>query len=517
MNQINTRIFALLLAVVLVFSIVPQASAASSSKITTTPTGYTSAADVQYKTYSQGGKQVIANWGARGEDCVFLSSYAASFYTGSYTYEKLIANNGGTSQSNAKDSALYTTLKTLMSSKHRHETNYGETRYLYQYTDCLSNNPSKISSFYSGGLVSGTWDGGSTWNREHTWPNSKGLNGNDENDIMMLRPTKVSENSSRGNTAYGESSRYYDPGESVRGDCARIVLYVYVRWGNTGNMWGSSGVMENMNILLKWMEEDPVDTWEMGRNDAVQSITGTRNVFVDYPELAFLLFGREIPSGMTTPSGKANGGSTPTPTPTPSCKHTNTEIRNASQPTCTATGYTGDTYCKDCGVRIATGSTLAKTPHREARINVKEATCCEDGYTGDLVCPDCGLPHADGEVIPATGQHSFGEWTVVKEATADEPGLKERVCTVGGFKETQQIPVTPEPTEPTEPTEPSEPTNPTDPTDATKPTDPTVPSSDTEHTPEESGSQDYTVVIAIAAITAVGVVALVIVLIRKKK
>ena len=60
--------------------------------------------------------------------------------------------------------------------------------------------------------------------------------------------------------------------------------------------------------LLAWMEEDPVDTWEMGRNDAVQSITGTRNVFVDYPEYAWLLFGREIPSDMTTPSGEAAGG-----------------------------------------------------------------------------------------------------------------------------------------------------------------------------------------------------------------
>ena len=67
----------------------------------------------------------------------------------------------------------------------------------------------------------------------------------------MLRPTATSENSSRSNTAYGESGSYYDPNDessgtyNLRGDCARIVLYVYVRWGNTSYMWGTSGVMES--------------------------------------------------------------------------------------------------------------------------------------------------------------------------------------------------------------------------------------------------------------------------------
>ena len=128
---------------------------------------------------------------------------------------------------------------------------------------------------------------------------------------MMLRPTTTTENSSRGNEAFGESGSYYDPNDesngqyNLHGDVARIVLYVYVRWGNTSYMWGTSGVMESKEVLLKWMEEDPVDTWELGRNDAVQSITGTRNVFVDYPELAFDLFNADVPAGYDTPSGGA--------------------------------------------------------------------------------------------------------------------------------------------------------------------------------------------------------------------
>ena len=63
-------------------------------------------------------------------------------------------------------------------------------------------------------------------------------------------------------------------------------------------------MIESKDVLLDWMEADPVDTWEMGRNDSVQSITGTRNVFVDYPELAFTLFNEPVPQ-MTTPSGNA--------------------------------------------------------------------------------------------------------------------------------------------------------------------------------------------------------------------
>ncbi len=247
----------------------------------------------------------IANWGTRDETATFLTPYANAFYTGNYTYEALAALSGGSTQANAPSSELYGALQTLMQNKHTDKTSYDGTKEMYRYTDCVENDYAHISSFYSGKQLNGAWDSAKTWNREHTWPKSKGLGGKDENDIMMLRPTWVQENSSRGNTAYGESGGYYDPngnGQNVRGDCARIVLYVYVRWGNTQYMWGTSGVMESVDILLKWMAEDPVDTWELARNDVVEDITGTRNVFVDYPELAWKLFGKSVPTGVATPS-----------------------------------------------------------------------------------------------------------------------------------------------------------------------------------------------------------------------
>ena len=264
----------------------------------------------------------ISNWGKRDEQCTSLSTYAGAFYEkNNASYDVLSDKEGNTDRSKVPSSDLYKELQSLMADNHTYKTNYGETRYMYQYTDCVSNNTSKRSCFYTDNQL-GSWDYGNTWNREHTWPQSKSLNGSaeggeDADDIIMLRPTSSSVNNSRDNKAYGESSGYYDPnkeGQNVRGDCARIFLYVYVRWGNTSRAWGTSGVMESVDVLLRWMEEYPVDTWEMGRNDVVEDITGTRNVFVDYPEYAWLLFGEDVPDNMTTPSRGAkdntSGGNT---------------------------------------------------------------------------------------------------------------------------------------------------------------------------------------------------------------
>ena len=307
-NRKNLVVFFLLFS--LIISLFPAVSAAPSSvDVVTDPTGYQSASDVTYSTV--GG--YVVNWGARGEDCVFLSSNAREYYVGGYTYDVLSALSGGTSQTNASDSALYSALQDMMAENHTNYTSYGgsskmDCKNLYLYTDCMKNNTAYVSTLYQGETVSSTWDSGETYNQEHVWPKSKCVTTNEIGDIMHLRPANPIENSTRGNTAYGEGQGYYDPGVSVRGDCARMILYMYVRWGNTANMWGTAGVMESVDILLKWMEEDPVDTWEMGRNDAVESITGTRNVFVDYPEYTWHLFGRALPENLITPSG--NSGNT---------------------------------------------------------------------------------------------------------------------------------------------------------------------------------------------------------------
>lgn len=464
MKEITKRLLPFLLAVFLVVSIIlPVDVAAASQEIITTPTGYTKAEDVDYVTVSG----TVVNWGARGEDCVFLTTYAIGFYPSGSTYTELSQLDGSSQRDQVPSSELYKALQELMVSSHSHQTTYGETRYQYCYTDCLKNDTTQISSFYSGSLFDSTWDSGATWNREHIWPASKSLSGRPKNsnsgegaDIIMLRPTLKEENGSRGNKAYGESSSFCDPGVSVRGDCARILLYTYVRWGNTGKMWGSAGVMENLDVLLRWAEEDPVDTWEMGRNDSVQSITGTRNVFVDYPELAWLLFDQEVPAGMTTPSGAKNTGTPPSDNdppvndnppvnnnpPATECTHTSTKLINQKAATCTEAGYTGDKVCSKCSKKLETGTAIPSghkdadqnsicdvctanlCTHPESQLkNEKAATCQEEGYTGDKVCTTCGHIIEKGSTLSKTEHHPTV--TGQKDATCGEDGYSgDTVC-----------------------------------------------------------------------------------------
>lgn len=389
--------------------------------ISSTPTGYKSAADVEY--IIENG--TVVNWGARDEDATFLTTYALDYYTGSYGYEVLSALSGGTGTSDAYTSELYLALQEMMRANHTNKQGYQDTRPYYCYTDCVRNDFSQISSFYSGKLVNGVWNG-QTYNREHIWPKSKCINtkkADDSADIMMLRATISSENTSRGNSAYGESGGYFDPGSDVRGDCARMVLYGYVRWGNTGKMWGKSGVMESLEVLLSWMEEDPVDTWEMGRNDAVQSITGVRNVFVDYPEFAWLLFGESVPAGMQTPSAEVEEKPAP-------CSHQNVTLKNASKASCDLDGYSGDVICADCGAFIANGSTIPATGHADDNT--------------DYVCDTCGLATGTPPTEPEPTEPPATE-PPVTEPPATEPPATEP-------PETQpSLPPVSQPTEPSIP------------------------------------------------------------------
>lgn len=250
----------------------------------------------------------VYNWGTRGTTATFLTEMADNYYTGSYSYDTLSALSGDNGTGTGfYTSALGTAIHNMLVSKQKTTTSYDGTKTLYAYTDCVESDTAHISSYYSAVQLTSSWDGAATWNREHTWPKSKALSGTqgDQNDIMMLRPTSVNENGDRSNLAYGESSGYYDPnseGQNLHGDVARLMLQHLMRWGNTSKFYGTGGVMESRAILLKWLAEDPVDTWELGRNDAVERITGVRNVFVDYPELAFILLGAEVPANYTTPS-----------------------------------------------------------------------------------------------------------------------------------------------------------------------------------------------------------------------
>ncbi|MGM9563136.1 MAG: S-layer homology domain-containing protein [Faecousia sp.] len=483
--------------------------------LTTSATGYT------------------ANWGKRGTLATSPSSKASSYYTGSYSYATLSSLSGSTSSSAASiyASPLGTALHNLSVNKQTTTTSYDGTKSLYKYTDCENGNTGTISSFYSGTNMDSDW--GSGWNREHTWPNSKGLNGSDENDIMMLRPTANSENGSRGNKAYGESSGFYDPNSesngkyNLRGDVARLMLQHMIRWGNINYMFGSGGVMESRAVLLKWMEEDPVDTWELGRNDAVQSITGVRNVFVDYPELAFRLLGVSVPENYSTPSNPT--GATQPTDPTQPTTPTGDEYvltsslksgdkvilfnkGNGKALMGEMTGY----YVAGADVTVTDGKittddtsfiwTATKNPDGSFKFTQGSNTLSTDSsVVGDktyynLYLDGTGKSNWTLEsantaeklfwVYSSELTGSFGnvylEWYASKAAfsaydastskrTEQDFGIQFYVLTEGGSEPT-------EPTEPTTPTTPTEPTEPTTPTTPTTPTDPTEPTTSCSHT-----------------------------------
>ena len=163
--------------------------------------------------------------------------------------------------------------------------------------------------------------------------------------------------------------------------------------------------------------------------------------------------------------------------------HQHTEIRNKKEATCKETGYSGDTWCKDCGKKILSGQTIAKTEnhswdagkvttkatcteegektftcsicgdektekvsatghqHTEIR-NKKEATCKESGYSGDTWCKDCGKKILSGQAIAKTEDHSWNQGEITKEPTCKEEGEKTFTCSICGNTKTEKVSTT---------------------------------------------------------------------------
>lgn len=255
----------------------------------------------------------------------------SSYYTGNYSYAQLCTLSGND---------LFGALNALMGNtcnNGKSGFSYGNLRYAYKNVDKDLNISGNIIGYYDGATFSSTWDQGKTWNREHTWPQSK-FKGSYSNgtsipigyDMQSVRPALTAQNSDRGNAAYGESGSYYDPNEisinnslyvstnlgSYRGDAARVILYdyiVYGKWGSYSNYLydsnvnadlltqvgtNSNSVFESIPVLLKWHMNDPVSLTEMVRNDGAQDYQGNRNPFIDYPELAIEML--KNASGMKT-------------------------------------------------------------------------------------------------------------------------------------------------------------------------------------------------------------------------
>ena len=188
-------------------------------------------------------------------------------------------------------------------------TSYNDLKSKLPYTDASLTDESKMKLLYSNHLVNAKWDDTATWNREHVWPKSKGWfdNSGAGSDIHHIRPENTNVNSVRGNLAFGEvnngtavkccgeiiaykNSSYFEPFDEFKGDCARIIFYVLVRYSQADS-YNITNVAQSMQMLLEWHEADPVDDFELQRNERCYSVQKNRNPFIDHPEFADMIWG----------------------------------------------------------------------------------------------------------------------------------------------------------------------------------------------------------------------------------
>jgi hypothetical protein len=160
-----------------------------------------------------------------------------------------------------------------------------------------------------------------TWNREHTFPRSRaGYYSIEEDEIAdgvevfwatkadslrhgnsdahALRAVDGPENSSRGNQFYGE---YNGPDGTLggfKGDVARGVFYLAVRYNGleivNGFPDGLVGQFGDLQTLLDWHRNDPPDDFEMNRNNVVYNWQFNRNPFIDQPDLIEYIWGNMV-------------------------------------------------------------------------------------------------------------------------------------------------------------------------------------------------------------------------------
>lgn len=142
-----------------------------------------------------------------------------------------------------------------------------------------------------------------------------------------------------------------------------------------------------------------------------------------------------------------------------SCTHSETEIRDSREATCTEKGYTGDTYCKECGTFMHAGETIQAAGHKWDNGKVtKEPTETAQGIK-QYTCTVCG--ETKTELIDKLEHvtHQWNDGIITKEPTETAEGEKTYTCTICSETKKESIPATGK--KPAEPSEPSAPATPT--------------------------------------------------------
>ena len=164
------------------------------------------------------------------------------------------------------------------------------------------------------------------WNREHTFPRSRGgfdsieedeiADGVDiywttkadslrhgNSDAHALRAVDGPENSSRNNQFYGEYNGPAGTAGKFKGDVARGVFYMAVRYNGleivNGFPEGNVGEFGDLATLLEWHRNDPPDDFEMNRNNVIYNWQFNRNPFIDQPDMIEYIWGNMIGEAWT--------------------------------------------------------------------------------------------------------------------------------------------------------------------------------------------------------------------------
>ena len=168
----------------------------------------------------------------------------------------------------------------------------------------------------------GTGNQNNSWNREHIWPKSHGFPDEDDiayTDVHNLKPCDRSVNSSRGTKDFdfGGSQHSeaiecltdndsWEPADNVKGDIARILFYMVIRYDpgvdHNNNSFdlelvdyttpnNNDPILGKLSALIEWHNLDPVDDFEINRNEIIYGFQQNRNPFIDHPNLVNFLWG----------------------------------------------------------------------------------------------------------------------------------------------------------------------------------------------------------------------------------